>query len=104
MDNQSWNVLLPIIPPSSTSSATSVETSPPPVSKPSEPILREGNSGESVRELQRQLVRLGFLPPGTVDGRFGSMTENAVLAAQTKYRLSVDGVVGPATWRALRRN
>ena len=37
----------------------------------------------------------------TEDGVFGVNTEFAVLAYQKKHKLAVDGVVGPATWKAL---
>jgi peptidoglycan hydrolase-like protein with peptidoglycan-binding domain len=55
-----------------------------------------------VRKLQERLKQLGFLS-GSVDGDFGPMTEAAVKAAQSRYGLEVDGVVGGATWEALLR-
>lgn len=36
-----------------------------------------------------------------LDGIFGENTEYAVIAYQKKHSLSADGVVGPATWKAL---
>ncbi len=62
--------------------------------------LREGSSGESVRELQRMLKSAGFLA-GSVDGKFGPQTEKAVKALQDKYGLTVDGIAGPVTMKKL---
>ena len=36
-----------------------------------------------------------------LDGVFGENTEYAVIAYQKKHKLTADGVVGPATWKAL---
>jgi peptidoglycan hydrolase-like protein with peptidoglycan-binding domain len=66
------------------------------------PILRLGMRNAEVRKLQERLKQLGFLS-GSVDGDFGPMTEAAVKAAQSRYGLEVDGVVGGATWEALLR-
>jgi peptidoglycan hydrolase-like protein with peptidoglycan-binding domain len=63
-----------------------------------EPILREGSSGESVRELQVALKELGH-DPGAVDGGFGPQTEAAVKAFQQQKGIAADGVVGIITWR-----
>ncbi|MEC4984108.1 MAG: peptidoglycan-binding protein [Oscillatoria sp. PMC 1068.18] len=64
------------------------------------PILREGMRGPAVIQLQQRLRTLGFLE-GLADGDFGEKTLAAVKAAQAKFGLEVDGVVGAATWRAL---
>jgi murein L,D-transpeptidase YcbB/YkuD len=69
------------------------------VSAPSMPILRFGNSGTSVRVLQRLLISKGYAIQ--VDGAFGPLTETAVKAFQNQRRLAVDGIVGPVTWREL---
>lgn len=61
------------------------------------PILRLGNRGAEVVRLQQQLQKLGFLS-GSIDGDFGATTEAAVKAAQTRYGLEPDGVVGGSTW------
>jgi peptidoglycan hydrolase-like protein with peptidoglycan-binding domain len=53
-----------------------------------------------VRALQRRLRSLGQ-QPGPVDGRFGPLTEAAVEQLQRDSGLSVDGIVGPQTRRAL---
>ncbi|MDB9304610.1 peptidoglycan-binding protein [Nodularia spumigena CS-591/12] len=66
------------------------------------PILRLGMRNSEVRKLQARLKQLGFLA-GDVDGDFGMNTEAAVKAAQQRYGLEADGVVGGATWEALSR-
>lgn len=58
------------------------------------PILREGADGEDVRFLQRYL---GLHP----DGGFGPMTDDVVRAFQDHNGLSVDGIVGRASWSKL---
>ena len=55
-----------------------------------------------VRTLQHRLRRAGERP-GPVDGRFGPLTEAAVERFQGRERLAVDGIVGPVTGTALRR-
>ncbi|MEA5515015.1 peptidoglycan-binding protein [Nodularia sp. UHCC 0506] len=66
------------------------------------PILRFGMRNSEVRKLQERLKQLGFLA-GAVDGDFGVNTEAAVKAAQQRFGLEADGVVGGATWEALLR-
>ena len=68
-------------------------------------VLRQGSKGDAVRTLQRYLNDLasayGALLPVSADGIFGSQTRNAVLAFQQLFGLTVDGIVGPATWNKL---
>ena len=66
---------------------------------PSLPTLRFGNSGTSVRILQRLLVSNGYAIQ--VDGAFGPLTETAVKAFQNRRSVGVDGIVGPVTWQQL---
>lgn len=65
------------------------------------PVLRQGTTGDDVRRLQRSLTAaLGSTVP--VDGDFGPGTATAVRTFQTAHGLTVDGIVGEATWTALQ--
>ncbi len=57
-------------------------------------------AGPAVAELQCLLQRDGITPG--IDGNFGPLTESAVIQAQKRFHLDVDGQVGPSTWAALR--
>lgn len=65
------------------------------------PTLRKGDSGEAVTYLQTLLCDVGECL--SVDGKFGSKTEQAVKDFQRLYGLTVDGVCGPKTWDALEK-
>jgi peptidoglycan hydrolase-like protein with peptidoglycan-binding domain len=65
--------------------------------------LREGASGEEVKELQQRLKDKGF-NPGPIDGIFGPSTLQAVISFQKYNDLDPDGIVGPLTWEALRKS
>lgn len=66
------------------------------------PTLRRGDSGETVRALQLLLIGRGYrCGPRGADGDFGPATQGAAESFQRGRRLSVDGIVGPATWSAL---
>lgn len=60
-------------------------------------------SREATRKIQRALGRAGF-HPGTVDGEFGPATLSAVERFQASRGLIADGVVGPSTWKKLKRH
>lgn len=64
------------------------------------PVLKLGMKGPAVVGLQERLRTIGVFK-GTADGVFGPETQMAVKAAQQSFELEPDGVVGPATWRAL---
>jgi N-acetylmuramoyl-L-alanine amidase len=66
-----------------------------------EPVLRKGAIGPAVSRLQRRLSAIGLYKE-PIDGGFGEVTEIAVKAAQRRAGLTEDGVVGPATWKAVR--
>lgn len=70
--------------------------------------LRFGYGGEEVRTIQKQLNRIArnypLIPaiPET-DGIFDRTTENAVKVFQQIFNLTPDGIVGEATWYAIKR-
>lgn len=83
----------------------------PPTPKPAQPpastaanlpVLRLAMRGAAVKKLQQRLQVFGLFK-GSVDGVFGSQTEIAVKAFQSRYRLNPDGIVGSATWQVLNR-
>lgn len=65
-----------------------------------DPVLRQGDSGAAVSELQRLLNLKGSSL--VVDGVFGSATYQAVVTFQRNSGLVADGIVGSKTWAALR--
>ena|ERR1017187_1626119 len=65
-----------------------------------------GDSGHCVTDIQQMLndqIRLGGYRGSylSTDGDFGGRTYGQVRNFQARYRLGVDGVVGPVTWRSL---
>ena len=64
-------------------------------------LLKRGDTGARVIDVQMRLVALGSPIPAEERGTFGERTETAVRAFQTLRGLVVDGIVGPDTWRAL---
>jgi peptidoglycan hydrolase-like protein with peptidoglycan-binding domain len=75
-------------------SSADVAAKPPASAQPSEPMLKRGDHGPSVVQLQ------GLLGLAK-DGVFGSFTEAAVIALQRRHKLAPDGLVGPKTWAVL---
>lgn len=87
--------------------STSTASTPKPAKTPNStevtlPVLRLAMEGAAVKKLQQRLQVFGLFK-GSVDGVFGSQTEIAVKALQSRYRLNPDGVVGAATWKLLNR-
>lgn len=72
-----------------------------PSSYPGTP-LRNGSSGDKVRQMQRQLNVIAdaypLIPKIAEDGIFGPATEEAVKVFQKIFGLTQDGVVGFQTW------
>lgn len=65
-------------------------------------VLKKGSKGEAVKALQILLIGNGFSCGSYgADGDFGAATEEAVRKYQKAKGLSVDGIVGPATWGSL---
>lgn len=58
--------------------------------------LRKGMKGSEVEALQKRLIELGYLF-GTPDGKFGTVTSEAVYAFQKANGLVRDGVAGSRT-------
>ena len=83
----------------STTSTTAARPAHHPASAPST-TLKPGDHGAQVKLLQRALTRLGY-DAGTIDGDYGSSTEAALTRFQKASRLTADGVLGPASLRAL---
>ena len=65
------------------------------------PILRQGARNDAVRELQTLLNKHGASPRLTVDGIFGPITDRAVREFQRRHKIAIDGVVGQITWGRL---
>lgn len=62
-------------------------------------VLREGDRGDAVFEVQRLLRQRGYRVP--FDGRFGATTASAVRDFQIATGVFADGVVGRRTAAAL---
>lgn len=63
-------------------------------------VMKSGDRGDDVRQLQQRLSQLGFLT-GSFDGQYGPNTRSAVASFQRRNGLPVDGVAGLSTLRAL---
>lgn len=63
-------------------------------------LYKKGASGQTVREIQTRLKNWGYYT-GTVDGIYGSGTEEAIKKFQKKNGLTVDGQTGDKTLAAL---
>lgn len=76
----------------------------PPKGELGDRTLKNGMSGEDVRELQTDLIRLGYdLGRWGADGDFGDATEAALRKFQRDKRLPVNGMLDAATLNALQK-
>ena len=64
-------------------------------------VLKEGCKGEDVRLLQEKLNEKGYNLK--TDGIFGQITKGTVMDFQKKNNLTVDGIVGKQTLKALNK-
>lgn len=64
-------------------------------------LVRPGDEGDVVHDVQRRLGALGHDLSHDPGGRYGEATETAVRAFQHERGLPTDGLVGPVTWAAL---
>ncbi len=70
-------------------------------------VLRRGEAGPAVAEVRATLAGLGLLPadpaaPVAAEAVYDAVVEHAVSTFQQQRGLITDGIVGPATYRALR--
>lgn len=63
-------------------------------------LSKFGSTGSEVTQIQKKLKNWGYYF-GEVDGIFGTQTKNAVMLFQQKNGLSVDGIAGLQTLRAM---
>ncbi|MBD2568077.1 peptidoglycan-binding protein [Anabaena lutea] len=94
--SQAWNLIYSDQPLVNTGGSEAKDFELPPLTR----VLRQGTKGEDVEALQKILKVLGF-NVGDVDGDFGTDTENAVRAFQTKAGITIDGEVYTLTWKEL---
>lgn len=68
-------------------------------------ILKLGDRGIAVSSLQYYLNYIASfydtISPLSIDGIFGTNTENTIKDAQNTFGLNIDGIVGAATWNAI---
>ncbi len=69
---------------------------------PSLSVMRQGNQGSEVTQLQNKLKELGYFPDNLrVTGYFGRVTKQALVQFQRDNNLKADGVAGNNTLAAL---
>lgn len=67
-------------------------------------VLRKGSSGEAVRQLQENLIKLGYsCGPDGADGEYGANTVAAVKKFQKDNNLDADGEAGSMTQAAIQK-
>lgn len=65
-----------------------------------EALSKYGSRGDEVTQIQTKLKRWGYYN-GNIDGIYGSQTVEAVKYFQRKNGLTVDGIAGPQTLKAM---
>lgn len=65
-----------------------------------EALSKYGSRGSEVTQIQTKLKRWGYYT-GNIDGIYGTKTVEAVKYFQRKNGLTVDGIAGPATLKAM---
>jgi len=84
-----------------TTTAAETETAPTVTATvPEDVTLKNGDSGDEVKQLQEALTALGY-DVGEADGAFGAATEEAVKQFQADSGIAADGVAGPETLTAI---
>ena len=83
------------------------KTQPKPTTSSTGQVLRQGNRGDAVRQLQNMLAKKYFYPDkgaknNGIDGIYGAKTKNAVERFQMISGLSVHGIAGKATYNKLK--
>ncbi len=82
---------------------TAVKEVEPAVAAKLEPLPPAGPYKPSGLDIQTALKNAGYYT-GTVDGKLGPMTKEAIEEFQKANGLEADGRVGPKTWAALRKH
>lgn len=77
------------------------------VAEKEQAVAKKGAIGEiksrpKAREIQLALKNAGYYL-GSIDGRIGKATKNAIKAFQKANNLTVDGRLGKKTWELLRK-
>ena len=68
--------------------------------------IKKGAKGEIVRNLQENLIKLGYMTRAQVNtgpGIFGPRTDAALRHFQTDHKLSRDGIFGPRTFSSIQK-
>jgi murein L,D-transpeptidase YcbB/YkuD len=66
------------------------------------PEVQETKWRPNVKQIQSALKNAGY-NPGSIDGRIGGMTRDAIRAFQRANGLKVDGHIGRKTWSLLKK-
>ena len=81
-----------------TPALTRKPTAPPtPTPEATSSVLKYGSKSDAVKDLQGQLIALGYIALGADDGAFGDVTQAAVLSFQKVNGLDADGIAGEKT-------